>query len=145
MSTDPFARYDTRTLVNTRQRLCLADPVTGEDAGDWLDIRYSLADDYAEAREQLFRSEALSQAEAGSSVERSARIITPLIAAWSFDVEPSAENVFAFLCCAPHLHNAIIEKATTEGKLFSVISKSSANGQKKSSNSTASQKAPKTE
>lgn len=140
---NPFDRYNTRTKINQRQRIYLADPDTGKSTGDWIDIRYSLADDYAEAREQVLREIAI-QGEEGPAVERSARIIAPLIAGWSFDVECNAENIYEFLCLAPHLHNAIIGKATTEGKLYSTASPSSADGQGESSISPSPRKEQKT-
>lgn len=140
---NPFERYNTRAKINTRQRIYLADPDTGESTGDWIDVRYSLADDYAEAREQVVREIAI-QGEDGPAVERSARIIAPLIAGWSFDVECSADNVYQFLCLAPHLHNAIIERATTEGKLYSTASPNSADGPEENSISPSRHKDRKT-
>lgn len=140
---NPFDRYNTRTKINQRQRIYLADPDTGKSTGDWIDIRYSLADDYAEAREQVLREIAI-QGEECPAVERSARIIAPLIAGWSFDVECNAENIYEFLCLAPHLHNAIIEKATIEGKLYSTVSPNSADGQGESSISPSPREEQKT-
>lgn len=140
-----FDRYNTRAKINTRQRIYLADPETGAATGDWIDIRYSLADDYAEAREQITREIAIQGEDGGPAVERSARIIAPLIAAWSFDVPCDAVTVYEFLCLAPHMHNAIIEKATTEGKLYATASKPSASGQEASSRSLGRRKDQATE
>lgn len=140
-----FKKYETRTRINKGARLELADPDTGENSGDYLDIRYSLADDYAAAREAVERAESIAGKESDGSVERNARLIAPLIAGWSFDDEFTPDNVFSFLCGAPHLHGAIIEKATLEGKFFSTPLPSFASGPKQNSLSTDSRKGRKTE
>lgn len=139
-----FAKYETRSKINKGARLDLVDPDTGESAGDYLEIRYSLADDYAAAREVVERSEAIAGCDAVGSVERNAKLIAPLIAGWTFDDEFTPENVFAFLCGSPHLHGPIIEAATLEGKLYSTPSRISANGPAQNSHSTASRKGRKT-
>lgn len=140
-----FAKYETRKTINKGARLELADPTTGEATGDWLKIRYSLADDYAMAREEVERSDAITGAQDSGSVERTARYLAPLIADWSFDEPCTPENVFEFLCIAPHVHGAIVQKATLEGKLYVMPVTSFANGQEPSSLSTGSQKVQQTE
>lgn len=139
-----FSKYETRSQINKGARLELADPSTGQNTGDWLKIRYSLADDYDAAREEALRATSIAGEEDAGSVERSARLLTPLIAGWSFDEECSPGNVYEFLCMAPHLHNEIIKRATLEGKFFSTPSSPSANGPDQSSSSTDSQTAQKT-
>lgn len=138
-----FKRYNTRDKINKGVRLELADPDTGEATGDWLQLRYSLADDYARAREEVERDELIT-GESGT-VERNARILAPLVAGWSFTEPCTAGNVFEFLCGAPHVHGAIIAEATLEGKLHATPVKSSASGLGQSSSSTDSPTEQKTE
>jgi len=137
-----FKRYNTRDKINKGVRLELADPDTGEATGDWLQLRYSLADDYAKAREDVERDELIA-GESGT-VERNARILAPLVADWSFTEPCNAGNVFEFLCGAPHIHGAIIAEATLEGKLHATPAKSSSSGREQSSSSTDSPTEQKT-
>lgn len=135
-----FKKYETRSRINKGARLDLADPDTGEATGDYLEIRYSLADDYVSAREEMERCEAIAGAAEEGSVERNARLFVPLIAGWSFDEDATPENVFEFLCANPHLHSAILEKATLEGKFYSTPSTNSASGPERNSSSTSARK-----
>ena len=140
-----FAKYETRKTINKGARLELADPTTGEATGDWLKIRYSLADDYAKAREEVERNDAITGAQDSGSVERTARYLTPLVADWSFDEPCTPENVFEFLCLAPHVHRTVVERATIEGKLYVMPVKNFASGPEPSSPSTESQTEQQTE
>lgn len=138
MTKKSFAKYDTRATINKGAVLRLANPETGEDEGDWLRLRYSLADDYAAAREEAERCDAIAGADQYGSVERNSRMLVPLVADWSFDEPATPDHVFEFLCLAPHVHGEIIREATLEGKLFATPAKPSASGRAQNSPSTES-------
>lgn len=134
-----FRDYETRTAINAGVKMPLIDPFTGEDRGDWLRLRYSMADDYIAARERASQAKLLGNGADTGTVEENAALFTPLIAEWSFDEPCTPENVFAFLCEAPHLHAPILNEVALSGKLLTKPSASSLNGRDENSSCTGDQ------
>lgn len=121
-----MADFYTRDKANEGRKLPLYAP-DGSPTDDWLLVRHIWSDAFQkaedaaqrEARETIMGMGDDPDPDAVAEATRAARIklLSALVAAWSFDEECTPEAVAAFLDRAPQIADAI-DKAAADGKRF---------------------------
>lgn len=149
-------RFFTRQNAEKGIKLPLTLP-DGTETTEYVVIRGVDSDIFRSKETEMLRETATRMAELEASAkerntkvthaERSAvidsielQIIACLVKEWSFEVEPTEENVIAFLREAPQIRNLINTKAGARKDFFELNAKPFANGPSENSPSKNAQK-----
>jgi len=118
-------RYNTRARAEVPKREYLMDPVTFEVTQDYLEIISSLSDTFAEARDEALS--VMSEGMSGLSKEERKKLSrecqldmqAALVTGWSFDEEPTRENIREFLRNSRSALNMVLRVADDRKAFFS--------------------------
>lgn len=128
-------KYKIRKQAQIPSRVKLFDPATNKETEDWMDIRSSLSDEFMEARDSIMQE---VQSLTEPNKDRRKKLVADLqlglkaslVAAWSFDIPATRENVIEFLREAPQIQSMIMSVADDSARFFSKPSSDSSGGRK---------------